>query len=271
MRRGGRIMILFGLVLGIITAVVTLVLLRNSQALSSENNAAAVPQVPVLVAFQPVEPYQPIPADAIGVREWPQDAVPPDAITDTSLIADKLPATRIYPGQIILQPMLIDKQLEETRLGLGSDPAYIIPEGQVAVSIPIDDVRGVGGTIRDGDRVDIIATFDLEKYSQIIGASGGETISQLILQNILVFKVGPWNLGTDATGQSANQNTTQLVTLILDPQDAIILKKAQYDSIALDLALRAISDTEERQTDPVGDRGVVEDARFRTEPLQPLP
>ncbi|HBY95172.1 MAG: Flp pilus assembly protein CpaB [Ardenticatenaceae bacterium] len=269
MRRGGRIMMIFGLVLGIITAIATLFILRTSRPASGEEAAAAVPLQPVVVAYQPIEPYQPILADAIGIREWPADTLPPDVVTDTTTVAGKLSSTRVYPGQIILQSMLIDKELEEKRLGLGSDPAYIIPKGFVAVSLPIDDVSGVGGAIRDGDRADVMASFQLSKLSNI-GPTGEEVVTQLVAQNVLVLKVGTW-APTTGDGSQTGRASVSVITLIVTPDEALRLKKAKDDGLSFDLALRPVNDEDVRELDPVGDQVILDELRFRTGPNQPLP
>lgn len=269
MRRGGRIMMIFGLVLGIITAIATLFILRTSRPVASGEAISTVPLQPVVVAYQPIEPYQPIPADAIGIREWPADTIPPDVVTDTTTIAGKLPTTRIYPGQIILQSMLIDKELEETRLGLGSDPAYIIPKGSVAVSLPIDDVSGVGGAIRDGDRVDVMGTFLINKASNI-QSTGDEMVTQLVVQNALVLKIGAW-AATASAGDQPGRSGAAVITLIVTPEEALRLKKTKDDSYAFDLALRAVNDEDVRELEPVGDGVIIDELRFRTDPNQPIP
>lgn len=269
MRRGGRIMMIFGLVLGIITAIATLFILRTSRPVVPDETAMAVTLQPVVVAFQPIPPYQPIPADAIGIREWPADTVPPDVVTDTTTVVGKLPSTRVYPGQVILQSMLIDKELEEQRLGLGSDPAYIIPKGSVAYSLPIDDVSGVAGAIRDGDRVDVMASFQIPKSSNVNG-TGDEVVTQLVVQNALVLKVGSW-VFSGGDGSQRSQSTSSVITLIVTPEEALRLKKTKDDGLSFDLVLRAIDDDELRQLDPVGDQVIIEELRFRTDPNPPIP
>lgn len=256
MRRGGRIMMIFGLVLGIITAVATLILLRTARPVAPEEVATPVPLQPVVVAFQLIEPYQQIPPDAIGIREWPADAVAAltDVVTDVTTVANKLASSRIYPGQVILAPMLIDKELEEQRLGLGSNPAQIIPEGMVAYSLPIDEISGVGGTIRDGDRVDIMASYQVEEDLAV----------QLVAQNVLVLKVGSW-VDPSADGERADGGSAGVITFIVSPQEALILKKIKDDSAGIDLALRAINDNTIRELDAVGDRFILEELRFRPE------
>lgn len=254
MRRGGRIMMIFGLLLGIITAVATLFILRTARPeTASEDGPPPVELRPVVVAFQAIEPYQPIPADAVGIREWPADAIPTDVVTDVATIAGQLASSRIYPGQILLQPMILDKELEEERLGLGGDAARIIPPGQVAASIPMDTVAGVAGSIRDGDRVDIMA-------SMLIGE---ELVTQHVAQNVLVLKVGPWSLPGPEGAQSGD-GESGIITFVVTPEEALRIKKVKDDSGIIDLALRAVNDEEIRELDAVGDDVIIEELRFRT-------
>jgi Flp pilus assembly protein CpaB len=299
MRSGGRILIIFGLLLGLLAAAATLILLRNSsaaQAAGVVEDVPAVEMVQVVVAYQPIEPWQPIPADAIGIREYPAPApdgailesgIQPsasDAEAETASVdadgADEVPAsgmeyvvgkisnTRIYPGQVIVQSQLIDKDLEEQRLGLGGEASYIIPDGKVAIAIPIDSISSVAGALRSGDQVDIIATVVLEMPEEQApsGEEGGTQeedpdVTQLLLQRVQILRVGAWTL--TAEDQQQGETAAGVVTIIVDPQQALELKHLQTNA-QFQFVLRSITDETEFVTEPVDDDYLIE--KFNLQP-----
>lgn len=256
MRAGGRILMVFGLVLGIIAAAATFIILQQSPAAAPEA-VEAVPSQRVVVAAQTIEPWQEIPINALVIREYP-DPLPQDAvlaqmpITDeegqTSVgdggqfVAGKISNTRIYPGQVLVTTQLIDKTLEEQRLGLGSTASYIVPEGLVATVLPIDQISSVAGALRSGDRVDIIATVNLG------GDPNAETdtsvaVTQFLLQNVEILRVGSWR-AADA------EEAGNLVTILVEPQEALEIKFIREET-RWNFVLRAITDEAEFVTEPV--------------------
>lgn len=298
MRSGGRILIIFGLVLGLIAAAATLILLRNSaaaQAAGTGEESVAIETVNVIVAYQTIEPWQPIPADAIGIREYPAPApdgailetgiqpsvadasaetadteatteeVPEEPVSGVEYLVGKISNTRIYPGQIIVQSQLVDKQLEEERLGLGGEASYIIPDGQVAVAIPLDQISSVAGALRSGDQVDIIATVTLELEAGAPSDAGGSEgaapssnqqpdITQLLLQRVQILRVGQWAVTEDPQQQEAAGG---IVTVIVDPQQALELKHIR-ENAQFEFILRSITDETEFVTEPVDDAYILE-------------
>src|SRR5687768_1048348 len=88
MRAGGRILIIFGIVLALIAATAVFIILRNSPAGQAEVDPATIVQSQnVVVAVQTIDPWQEIPADALQIREYPLP-LPADAITEEMVITD---------------------------------------------------------------------------------------------------------------------------------------------------------------------------------------
>ncbi|MBA3533309.1 MAG: Flp pilus assembly protein CpaB [Ardenticatenales bacterium] len=269
MRAGGRILMIFGVVLGIIAAGVTFLFLRNAAPADSGD---LLETQTVIIAFQTIEPWQPIPVDAVGPNEYPipipADAVlaempsdaPPDpttGITDTvsgiEFVAGKISNTRIYPGQIIVTSQLVNKELEEQRLGLGGTLSYIIPDGQVAMAIPIDLVSSIAGGLRSGDQVDIIGTY-------LLTADDGGTseITQFFLQRLQILRVGPWTVGPDG-----DEAPGGIVTVLIEPQQALELKKI-IENASWMFVLRSITDEADHVVEPVDDQYLIE--QFNLQP-----
>lgn len=261
MRAGGQILMIFGLVLGIIAAAATFVILQRSPAAGEE--APVVESANVIIAFQPIEPWQEIPAGAVGVREYPLP-LPTDAVTEvvastdeqgepielsgTEFVTGKISNTRIYPGQVIVTTQLVDKELEEDRLGLGSTASYIVPDGQYAIAIPIDQISSIAGALRAGDQVDVIATFLVEDPLDPEGE--GEEVTQLLMQKVQILRVGPWAVTEEEEGGGEGGN---VVTILAEPQQALEFKALEFKVVDYDFVLRSITDEADYTTEPVDD------------------
>jgi len=123
--------------------------------------------------------------------------------------------------------------------------AFTVPEGMVAISIPIDEIIGVSNLINIGDRVNIIATFFSfpreeeaastgevtpveSEESEVIGVEAAETegvsikvekvITRTLLWNVEVLYLGTRIINPDKTETSSNG--TKMVTLAVTPQDS---------------------------------------------------
>ena len=165
--------------------------------------------------------------------------------------AGKLARTRIAIGQIIVKDMIADKKEEETRKGLGSDAALIIPKGKVAVAFPISQISGVASALREGDFVDLIVSYDLvPPTGQALSGFARRQVTQLTLQDAEILRVGPWNAPA-TTDNSAAAAGAPNITFLVNRQDALVLKFLRETSVEVQLALRAAGDHDIVQTEPV--------------------
>ncbi len=258
MRRGGRVLVLLGIVLGILTAGGTFLVLSTSQP-----EVQKIPTRSVIIAQQNIAERTEISLEALGKAEWPEAYIPPGAYSDSSSLAGKLAIQPIYQGQIILPQMVLDKtQVKENR----SNASFLVPDGKVAVAFPLSSLTGVAGAIQNGDTVDILLTLTPEVGTQPITptarlASSGTTpvtlgqglsVSQLMLQDVLVLNVGGWPVaGADkASGDKATTAAANIITFALTPQDALALKSAREQG-QIELALRKAGDHGQFTTEPV--------------------
>ncbi len=245
MRRGGRILILLGIVLAIMTAGGTFAVVSTSQP-----QAQAVAVKSVVVALQNIPGRAEITADAIGKADWPDALVPIGAFDASADVIGKLSISPIFQGQIILAPMIIDKsKVKETR----SNASFLIPDNKVAVALPITALSGVAGALQAGDTVDILLTLvppkEISGTAPRTGAAAleGGAITQTMLQDVLILQVGNWPTGAPADKQAA---ASAIITVVLDRQDALALKAAR-ELGALELALRKAGDQKIGTTEPV--------------------
>ena len=81
-----------------------------------------------------------------------------------------------------------------------------VPPGEVATSIRLDSVAGVGGGIRAGDVIDLYAFFPAQ-------LGGGLAVTRVLLRESLVYGV-------------AREAGAQALTLSMDPAQAMAVQQA---------------------------------------------
>jgi Flp pilus assembly protein CpaB len=273
MRGRGRLLIVLGVILGLAAAGGVLYIIITQQPPPSITPApeVAVPMTQVLVALQNIPRSSEITADAVEFRDWPANNVPPDVIADTAELIGKVAKTDIFQGQPIVRSMLAE-------IVEGSEAAFAIPEGKVAVAFPITRLSSVGYGIQAGDHVDVLLsarfidrdeekqnardTFDfrLEMLTKFMNAGAeaaslempvfkteARSVTQLIVQNAGVLKMGTWATPTPPApegeeGAPPAPPPPDMVVLVVSQQDALVLKYARENNFILDLVLRAAGD-----------------------------
>lgn len=99
-----------------------------------------------------------------------------------------------------------------------------IPSGYVATSLKVDNVSGVAGMIKPGDRVDIVGTYS---------SSPGDRISKVILQAIEVF--------SSTYKEGGRDFTVTLLVKLEDVQKLLLAYKGGDYTLALRGAMDASS------------------------------
>jgi len=263
MRRGGRIFILLGIILAIAAAAVTFRMLQQPAA------QPGVQTQKVVVAAQDIPKGNTLSPDVVELKELPANLVPAGAMSNPADVTGKLARSDIFKGQVILQAVLVDK---ETMAKEGGVASLMIPKGKVAIAFPIDTLSGVAYALQPGDRVDVLITLqivDLDPTTQVklplpvegekVGEQRPRLVTQLTLQNVEVLRVGPWLEGVMAqemtkqvrAGEEASPQIPEVVTLLVDQQDALVLKFARESGARIDLVLRAAGDEDIVTTEAV--------------------
>lgn len=279
--RRGRILILLGLILALGTAGAVFVLLRGSTTPPPE---AQVQREEVVVAMQPIAEEESVDG-RLELRPMAVDMIPEGALRSLDGTAGMLAAGPIPQGTIIQPALLISpaQLMAEGKLGTLVEPGY------VAVALPIDELSSVSYGVRPGDYVDILMTlyfFDVDQETQIrepicpptcpcppecptqgqtseiqLGSQTPRLASQLTLQDIRVLGVGRWEQEQVPSEEETQQTRTggepvppelpAYVTLMVSPQDALVLKLAREAGASIDLAVRAEDDVQQFVTQQV--------------------
>lgn len=183
---------------------------------------------PVVVAREKIAPQTQITEKMIGVEEVPVRYVHEQAATRKEDVLGRFAGAVIYPGEQILK----------TRIAAAKDPAqgfaFLVSSGKRAATIAVNEVTGVAGLLRPGDRVDIVGTADVPAGNAKV------TVTSLLVQNVTVLAV---NQTAEASQVKSGGKPvqTQTVTLEVTPQQAQVLVLAAERG-SLHLLLRAPGD-----------------------------
>jgi pilus assembly protein CpaB len=108
--------------------------------------------------------------DMIERKQIPQEFRPGNALTDLSQIKGKVALATLSAGQVVVDGMFVDPIKAQTTT------RDRIPAGQVAFTVSVDQVHGVGNLLYPGDQVDI---FVKDKDAQ-----------RLLFQNVDILYIG---------------------------------------------------------------------------------
>ncbi len=144
----------------------------------------------------------------VEIKKIPKRYVAEGAYSDLSQLDDQITVVSLNKGEQITNSML----KKTSQAGL----SYQIPESLVAISMPVDEIIGVSGQLKQGDHLNIIATFS--------PGPGGMDISKTLLQNIEVLHVSSDKSGSKSSTQTGKSGTqgSQKSTMVLavSPGDA---------------------------------------------------
>jgi pilus assembly protein CpaB len=156
--RRGRLLIMLAFILLLGVAAVYLVLRRIGTP-TAQPEGTPVPQdfALIVIAAQDISRGSVIPGDAVITAPFPADSVVETMLTDPGQAIGYRARMDIARGLPLTQNMIT--QTPGDVLATGSDAALIIPRGLTAISIPISRLSSIGYALRDGDQVDVLASF----------------------------------------------------------------------------------------------------------------
>lgn len=199
-------------------------------------------QVPVLVAVRDIPKDSAIEKDSVGAAIIPIQHVQPQAATSLDRVAGMIAAVPISRGeQITLNKLMSSKEITTT----GGSLAMVTPIGKRAVTISVDNISGVGGMIRPGDYVDILAMAAIP-----VSTPEGKEVSQSaavpLFQNVLVLAIGQeTGAASPVEGgryqKEEKREASPLITFALSPQEANFLAFVQ-EQAKIRLSLRSPAD-----------------------------
>jgi pilus assembly protein CpaB len=221
--------------------------------------ADGVPAITVVVAKAPIATGEALTKEKLAAAPWPSQAIPAGAFASIEEMLGKAGETRVALQRIESNEPILAARVSglTTRTGL---TAIIAPEMR-ATAIRVNDVNGVAGFIRAGDRVDILLTRDGGR------ANEGPT-ADILLQNIKVLAIDQ-----DASDTREKPSVARAVTVEVSPLQSQQLVLAQQVG-TLALALRGMTgvDSAAAKTVTLGDlrAGHRSEPSETTRPLAPI-
>ncbi len=181
----------------------------------------------VLVATVNIPGRQEIQAGMYEVREIPQNYIDPRSISRLADLKGLITKDEILPGEQIRRDRLAGPQ------DLSRGLSFTLAPGMRAVTLAINEVSGLAGLVRPGDRIDVLAILNLND------ATGKEiSLASTIVQNLQVLAIGQV---TGSADQNKNPLDQKTITLAVTPTQAQPLVLASERG-SLRLLLRSPND-----------------------------
>lgn len=154
--RLGRILILIALILIAILGGVFVFFQFIATGQPAEE-PVQVEMINIVIVQQPISRGGVITEEALGTIEYPRDQVVEGLFTDLNAVVGKRAKFDLDPPIPITSGMVVDNIGEISEVG--SDAALLIPQGMVAVSVPISRFSSVAYGVQVGDHVNVISTM----------------------------------------------------------------------------------------------------------------
>ncbi|MBR5914678.1 MAG: Flp pilus assembly protein CpaB [Selenomonadaceae bacterium] len=151
----------------------------------------------VVVAKTDIPPLTVINLDMLQTKEIAADLVPEGAITSVEKVLNIPAKTEIFAGDVITERKLASDMKGSTFVGS-------IPADCRAVSISVNEITGVDGFAKPGDKVDLILV-ETDKNRRVS--------TSILLQDVLLLSI---NKNMDKTNTTTTTESGQVVTAAID-------------------------------------------------------
>jgi Flp pilus assembly protein CpaB len=251
LKRSNRLVLLIGVFLAILAFVAIIFIIPR--------DGGGTPPPPTtqatVIATQDIPLGARIQADQVTIEQKPIDGRDTDAFGDVSQVV----------GQKVRQPVVTGQAITARTLSGGTTGQIIdieVPPTKRAITVQVDQVTGVGTTIKPGDYVDMVVGIRADKFPVIttnpadnsftVVAGINGTSVKLLLQGMQVLGTllppPPQNTsGQEGQPPPSGQPGTalngqqEIVALAVDAQQAEVIKFAQLDG-DISLILRSTQD-----------------------------
>jgi len=147
-------------------------------------------------------------ASSTEVAKLPEAAVPDGAVTDLGQVVGRSTNASLQKGEVLLRSRMAAP-------GTKGKTSSVVPKGLQEISIALDAEHSVSGTVKTGDRIGLIATFEPKD-------SNAPQFTSFVLNQVLVTR------GTTALGVGGKGDVTgSMITLAVNALDAERVVHAQ--------------------------------------------
>ena len=194
-----------------------------AKQIKKEKDEVLSDQVAVVKASRLIPSGTELTKEKVTTELVPRKFLPPNPLyeKDLPIYLDSPVAVQIDQGAMILTS---DFSVAEVSRTLSAK----IPEDERALSVAVDNISGVSGLLKPGDRVDILGTFPHVGKDGVVRDERGNQqsgfITMTLLQNVTLLAVG--NRISDLTEQRNGQGYSS-VTISVTVQEAELLTITQ--------------------------------------------
>lgn len=246
---------LWSLLIGLMLAVVAVVGV-NSMLGEKPEPQAPFKVVSLVVAAHDLSFGTELNKAVLGVKDWPENSVPQGSFaTIEDVLGDGTEPRVVLKPIVTGEPVLMSKI---TGFGAKATMSTVLPEGKRAFSVRVNDISGVAGFLRPGDRVDVLLTRQIEEKN----TDKLDKVTDVILQNIVVR-----GIDQIADEDRNKPQVVKAVTLEVSPEDAQKLALAEQVG-QLSLALRNVATNDTAKTRSVRVRDLVNEPAPEPAPKQ---
>ncbi len=201
---------------GVLASVLSYVFLNNAQD-NAYHNAKLVPAYVITKTIpRTLTGSQLASGGYVAQKKIPAEFRPSSAITNLSAIRTQEAGANLPVGEIVVSGMF---QSPDT---IASVAAETVPQGDVAISVSVDQVHGVAGLIQPGDKVDILIDVDGNQETYLYQA-----VPVLAVGTTLV--PAPGTTSNSATQTSATPQASNVITFAVPPAAAARIALANSD------------------------------------------
>lgn len=162
----------------------------------------------VVVAKRNIDPRMMLTEEMLELREFPEDTIPSDAVTEIESVVNKPARAKIFKGDMLTSQKIFN---DPSQAGF----VYTIPPDCRAVSVGINDVTGVSGFAKPGDYVDVI----------LVEKQDTRATSTIILENVLLLSINQ-NMGIYEDPKNGDENVNHDTIAINNPALATLALRA---------------------------------------------
>lgn len=240
-----------GLIAAIVfAAVMAVIVLRMSAdtapVATTTSSAPQLKSASIYVAAQPIPIGSTITQEMVSVQAWPEHLMLEGFI--------RAEGTRNPVGMIARAPFQAQEPILSSKVTNAQDPNFLagsLPKGMRILTIQTNEIEGLAGFVFPGDRVDILLTHDVERWSNPPAVLGRvqpaqrvtDAITETLLTNVTVMAVDQRASSANAVDKNGNLIVPRSVSLMVSPTDAQRLRLAAREG-TLTLALRSLEDRE---------------------------
>lgn len=176
-RKRSKLYIAVGLVIALIVGGVVFVALRFANL----NESGAVQMRSVVVAVRDIAARKPIEDGDVTTRTIPSDPTNADAFTRVDEVLGRISGVTISSGDLVTRNLLASTNAGEAFSILDPGQKYD-PNGPDyrAVSVTVQDDHAVAGTLKPGQRVDLIVTMAMNPQLGQSLSQATKTLSQFL-------------------------------------------------------------------------------------------